>query len=90
MQLHRASGSGMVHGAVSCGSPEAESRAIALANLQFSWILAGILMFTGFCNVILFRKGARRAGQVEAYEQLQSMTPDSPLATDCFKLPVDL
>ncbi|XP_077230267.1 transmembrane epididymal protein (DUF716) [Tasmannia lanceolata] len=33
-------------GAVICGTEEANLRAMALANLQFSWILAGILIFT--------------------------------------------
>lgn len=80
----------MVHGAVYCGSPEADFRARALANLQFSWILAGILMFTGFSCVILAKKGAPRVRQLTAYEQLQHRKSDSSVAIDCFKQPPDL
>lgn len=82
------SNGGIEHGAISCGSIEADSRARALANLQFSWILAGILMFTGFSCLILARKGAPRGEQLTAYEQLRSRTPDSPMAIDCFKQPL--
>ncbi|XP_022972359.1 transmembrane protein 45B-like [Cucurbita maxima] len=41
----------MMLGAVICDSKEADMRARALANLQFSWILAGILIFTGFISL---------------------------------------
>lgn len=46
MQLAEANSTDM-HGAITCGSSEADSRARALANLQFSWILSGILILTG-------------------------------------------
>ncbi|KAF2305852.1 hypothetical protein GH714_008412 [Hevea brasiliensis] len=36
-----------MHGAVTCGSIDADLRARALANLQFSWTLSGILLFMG-------------------------------------------
>ena len=36
------------HGAVACGTEEASRRAMALANLQFSWVLAGVLVLTAY------------------------------------------
>ncbi|KAE8729798.1 Fatty acid hydroperoxide lyase 2 [Hibiscus syriacus] len=47
MQLAESSGDSM-HSAVTCFSHEADIRARALANLQFIWILSGIMIFTGF------------------------------------------
>lgn len=90
VQLEKASSGEMVHGAVSCTSPEADFRARALANLQFSWILAGILLVTGGFCLIFARKGSPRVAQLRAYEQLQSRTPDSPVTIDCFKQPLGL
>lgn len=81
-QIGKASGSTeMMHGAVTCGSPEAEFRARALANLQFSWILAGILIFTGTSCVILAKKGSPRVQQLIAYKQLQNKGSELPVAT---------
>ncbi|XP_074292913.1 uncharacterized protein LOC141619792 [Silene latifolia] len=88
-QKNTVGGGEMVHGgAVTCESPEADFRARALANLQFSWILAGILVFTGLSSVILARKrpGVR---QLTVYEQLQSRTSDSA-TTISFKQPLDV
>ncbi|KAK9691146.1 hypothetical protein RND81_09G179000 [Saponaria officinalis] len=89
-QKYTGSASEMVHGgAVTCVSPEAEFRARALANLQFSWILAGILMFTAFSSLILTRKRTPGARQLTVYEQLQCRTLDSA-ATINFKRPLEL
>ncbi|KAF4372039.1 hypothetical protein G4B88_001539 [Cannabis sativa] len=62
-------------GAVVCASGEADSRARALANLQFSWILAGILIFTGCISLKLAAKYRSRDFPLE-YEQLQNKGPD--------------
>ncbi|KAL2928327.1 Transmembrane protein 45B [Bienertia sinuspersici] len=80
----------MMHGAVSCGSPEADFRARALANLQFSWILAGILMYAAFSCVIFAKKGAPPVQQVTAYEKLQHRRSDSRVDIEYSKQPLDL
>lgn len=36
------------HGAVACRTEQASRRAMALANLQFSWVLAGVLVLTAY------------------------------------------
>ena len=36
-----------MHSAVACASHEADLRARALANMQFSWMLSGILILVG-------------------------------------------
>ncbi|KNA11584.1 hypothetical protein SOVF_133680 [Spinacia oleracea] len=89
-QMDKTSSNEMMHGSVTCGSPEADFRARALANLQFSWILAGILMFTGFSCMILARKRVPRIRQLTAYEQLQNRRSESPITNDCFKQPLDV
>lgn len=71
-----------MHGAVTCGSLAAELRATALANLQFSWILAGILLLTGCMCLKLARKCTPRSQSTE-YEQLHSR--GVPIAIDGFK-----
>ncbi|KAG8637632.1 hypothetical protein MANES_15G145500v8 [Manihot esculenta] len=68
MQLPEASNHG-IHGAVTCGSIDADLRARALANLQFSWILAGILLFTG-CVCLKLAGRCTSRGQSTEYEQL--------------------
>lgn len=83
MQLAEAIGSD-VHGAVICGSHEADFRAKALANLQFSWILSGILIFTGSICLILARKSGSRGQSIE-YKQLHSRVTDISLAVDGLK-----
>lgn len=72
------------HGAVMCESAEADLRARALANLQFSWILAGILMFTGFISL----NSAVSRKQSTEYEQLQIRSNDVqvPINVDSFKI----
>ncbi|KAF3435657.1 hypothetical protein FNV43_RR22748 [Rhamnella rubrinervis] len=71
-------------GAVSCGSSENDLRARALANLQFSWVLSGILILTG-CTCLKFAtKFAPREPSIE-YEQLHSRGTDAPIAMNGFK-----
>ncbi|KAJ6310597.1 hypothetical protein OIU76_015343 [Salix suchowensis] len=71
-----------MHAAVTCGSLAAELRAMALANLQFSWILAGILLFTGCVCLKLAGKCTPRNQSTE-YEQLHNR--GVPVAIDGFK-----
>lgn len=73
-----------MHGAVACGSHDADLRARALANMQFSWILSGILMFVGSLCLKLVGKCNSKAGSIE-YEQLHSGVPNVPIAIDGFK-----
>lgn len=67
-----------MHGGVTCGSPEADFRARALANLQFSWILSVIWIFTGFVFLVSARKYAPRS-QSTQYERLHSKVSDVSL-----------
>ncbi|CAK9315834.1 unnamed protein product [Citrullus colocynthis] len=58
-------------GAVICASKEADMRARALANLQFSWILAGILILTGFISLKCTKsENCSSKIQLTDYEQL--------------------
>lgn len=75
---------GNMHGAVLCGTDEASLRAKALANLQFSWILAGILIFMGCVCFNYARKSTPRRQSIE-YEQLHSRGADVPIAITGFK-----
>lgn len=72
------------HSAVICGSHEAGVRAVALANLQFSWILALILAFVGSLCLVLARNQAGR-GVFPNYEQLHSRVVDDPEAINGLK-----
>ncbi|XP_022748880.1 uncharacterized protein LOC111298431 [Durio zibethinus] len=81
MQLAESSSDSM-HGAVTCNSHEADVRARALANLQFSWILSGILIFTGIICLKFAGKSTPRAAE---YEQLQIRGSDVPITIDSFK-----
>ncbi|KAK9286823.1 hypothetical protein L1049_015228 [Liquidambar formosana] len=83
VQLPEAS-SDNIHGAVTCASHEATLRARALANLQFSWILSGILIFTGCTCLKLARKCTPR-GHSSEYEQLHSKSADVPITIDHLK-----
>ncbi|XWS62474.1 hypothetical protein CRYUN_Cryun06bG0014300 [Craigia yunnanensis] len=67
MQLAESSSDSM-YGAVTCNSHEADMRARASANLQFSWILSGTLIFTGFTCLKFAGKCTPRAQSTE-YEQ---------------------
>ncbi|KAK6143506.1 hypothetical protein DH2020_023854 [Rehmannia glutinosa] len=75
---------GVMRGAVICGSPEFDSRARALANLQFCWILSSILIFVASMCVVFGRQWKSRRQSVE-YEQLSSPGVRDPIATVGFK-----
>ncbi|CAA2940946.1 transmembrane 45B-like [Olea europaea subsp. europaea] len=62
---------GTMLGAVLCETQEADLRARALANLQFSWILAAILMVTASISLVLDRQRTPPRLSPE-YEQLDS------------------
>ncbi|OVA20694.1 Protein of unknown function DUF716 [Macleaya cordata] len=64
-----------IHGAITCVNDEASSRATAVANLQFSWILGGILILTSFLCLKLVGK-SRLRNQSTEYEQLHSRGVD--------------
>ncbi|KAA8545917.1 hypothetical protein F0562_020632 [Nyssa sinensis] len=83
VQLTDAS-SDIMHGAVMCKTHEAGLRARALANLQFSWILAGILILTG-CICLKFARSSTPRGHPTAYEQLHSRGADVSVANTGFK-----
>ncbi|KAK9129043.1 hypothetical protein Syun_017840 [Stephania yunnanensis] len=71
-----------MHGAVVCDTAEATGRAKTLANLQFSWILGGILIFTASLCMALGGKfvNTRRLSE---YEQLQIRVVDvTPISVD--------
>lgn len=63
--------SGIMLGAVLCGTQEADLRARALANLQFSWILAALLMVTA-CISLVFDRQRTPLRLSPEYEQLNS------------------
>lgn len=71
-------------GAVTCESNEADMRAKALANLQFSWILSGIFIFSG-CICLKLAGKCTPVEQSTEYEQLQSRGVDLPISTNGFK-----
>ncbi|KAJ8763493.1 hypothetical protein K2173_002376 [Erythroxylum novogranatense] len=56
---------GHMHGAVACKSIDADMRARALANLQFSWILLGILLCIGCICLKLARNCVPRGQSTE-------------------------
>lgn len=70
----------MMHGSVVCETNEAESRARALANLQFCWILSSILVFVAGSCIAFGRKVTRRRQSLD-YEELSSPGAHDPLAT---------
>ncbi|PIN08285.1 hypothetical protein CDL12_19138 [Handroanthus impetiginosus] len=74
----------IIHGAVVCGSQEADLRAKALANLQFCWILSTILIFLASVCIGFGRQFTSRRQRVE-YEQLSSPGAHEPLTTVGFK-----
>ncbi|KAJ4845113.1 hypothetical protein Tsubulata_030346 [Turnera subulata] len=85
MQVAKASTS-EVHGAVTCESPDADLRAKALANLQFSWKLAVISLFTGFIFVKLARiRPCSSRNQSTEYEQLRNRGTEVPITIVGFK-----
>ncbi|KAK4377240.1 hypothetical protein RND71_003536 [Anisodus tanguticus] len=70
--------------AVMCQTDEADLRARAMANLQFSWILAAILIIVAGISVIFARNRADRT-LLSKYEQLQSRGRDIPVIINCLK-----
>ncbi|KAG9459858.1 hypothetical protein H6P81_004366 [Aristolochia fimbriata] len=60
-----------MHGAVVCTTEEASLKMKALANLQFSWIMAAILIFTAFLCLTPAAKRGQGSG-CPKYEKLQS------------------
>lgn len=83
-------GQAMQHGdaTVVCGSKDAASRARSLANLQFSWILSVVLVFTGsLCLKLASSKGS--TGRSADYQKLQSSSGGDlypSVSIDGFKL----
>ncbi|KAI3695561.1 hypothetical protein L1987_78558 [Smallanthus sonchifolius] len=73
-----------MHGAVMCGTHKAGLRARALANLQFSWILAGIMIFVGCICLFSAKKVTPRVQSIE-YERLNSRVAEIPLSVAGFK-----
>jgi hypothetical protein len=75
----------MLGPSVTCESKEADFRARALANLQFSWILSGILIFTA-CTCLKFAGKYIPRDQSIEYEQLHSSrVADVPITINDFK-----
>ncbi|XP_042515042.1 transmembrane protein 45B [Macadamia integrifolia] len=77
-----------MHGAVACEAKEASLRATALANLQFSWILAGILISTATLSLIMAGRCTVRNKTIH-YEKLHSKGSDVAqisMEIDCSKL----
>ncbi|KAK4345368.1 hypothetical protein RND71_035544 [Anisodus tanguticus] len=70
--------------AVMCQTDEADLRAQAMANLQFSWVLAAILILVAGISVIFARNRADRS-LLSKYEQLQSRGRDIPVTINCLK-----
>ncbi|MQM11123.1 hypothetical protein Taro_044023 [Colocasia esculenta] len=72
---HPSAGGGLqggVSGAITCGTVEADARARMLGNLQFSWVFAGISIFTAsLCQ--------RHGGDGMAYRQLVAAGVDVQL-----------
>lgn len=73
-----------IHGAVTCGNKDASLRAMAIANLQFSSIFAGIMIFTAFVCLLPSGKFADRIMWTE-YEKLHSSR-----SVDVGQVPVDV
>lgn len=83
--LHPAEGSGDdMLGAITCGSIKADLRARALANLQFSWILSGILILTG-CICLKFAANFTPREPPIEYEQLHTRGADVQIVMNSFK-----
>ncbi|KAK1423853.1 hypothetical protein QVD17_19162 [Tagetes erecta] len=72
------------HGAVMCGTHKARLRARALANLQFSWIVAGIMIFVA-CMCLFSPKKAKPKVQSINYERLDDRVAEIPLSVGGFK-----
>lgn len=73
-----------MHGAVTCLTREAGSRAMALANMQFSWILAGVMIFTS-CVCLKYARNFKPRGESTVYELLHSTGANVSVAITGFK-----
>lgn len=71
-------------GAVTCRSHEADFRAKALANLQFSWIFCAILIVSGLVCLKFARKPAI-SDRLAEYQRLHSRNADSSLTSEDLK-----
>lgn len=79
-QPMNSSSNSIMHGAVVCETHEADSRARALANLQFCWILSSILIFMASTCIAFGRQVTRRRQSLD-YEQLSSPGAHDLVAT---------
>ncbi|XP_049373938.1 uncharacterized protein LOC125838977 [Solanum verrucosum] len=84
MQSSEGHESSSVHGAIMCQTDEADSRARAMANLQFSWVIAAILIIVSGISLMFARNRADRT-LLSKYEQLQNRGRDTPVTINCLK-----
>ncbi|XP_055808045.1 uncharacterized protein LOC129876594 [Solanum dulcamara] len=73
-----------VHGAIMCQTDEADIRARAMANLQFSWVIAAILILVAGIS-LMFARNRADTTLLSKYEQLQSRGRDTPVTINCLK-----
>lgn len=74
-------------GAISCSSDEADFRARALANLQFSWIFCAILIVSGIVGLRMARTiRPTISDRLVEYQRLHSKVADSTITTEGLKL----
>uniref|UniRef100_A0A7N0ZR24 Transmembrane protein 45B n=1 Tax=Kalanchoe fedtschenkoi TaxID=63787 RepID=A0A7N0ZR24_KALFE len=74
-------------GAVACETHEADARARALANMQFSWIVSAVLIVTACLCLKMAAKHWSRSSRSAEYQQLQVPAADNvQMATNVFKL----
>lgn len=73
-----------VHGAIMCQTDEADTRARAMANLQFSWVIAAILILVSGISLMFAKNRADRT-LLSKYEQLQNRGRDNPVTINCLK-----
>ncbi|XP_047073056.1 transmembrane protein 45B-like [Lolium rigidum] len=71
---HGAEGSAAMHSAVACSTKEATRRAMAMANLQFSWVLAAVWVVTAYMCL-------RVDGRCMEYVQIQAPRADGRVLT---------
>ncbi|XP_047328854.1 transmembrane protein 45B [Impatiens glandulifera] len=74
--------SSMHDGAVLCEGKEADFRARGLANLQFSWILGGILIVVGIFTCFKFARRNLFGQSSSNYQQLRCRVATSATAAD--------
>ncbi|KZV39112.1 hypothetical protein F511_33563 [Dorcoceras hygrometricum] len=72
---------GIMQGAIVCETNMADSRARALANLQFCWIFAAILIFKACLCIYFGRRSKPAPRQGVEYEQLSSGAAHDHLPT---------